>query len=453
MPLANLIAGQPFKVAVRALALFLVIYLAASVVLVRTVQDSLLAELQAQTQAESLLLREMYRDEGQQGVINALQQIERTLRPPERLAGLLDANGTSLTGPISVLPNFVGISHREVSELTSGRVEGKYLLNVRKLDALTLVIGRNGAPAALAGQRLRLGLGVFGLTVSVMFLGLGLWASRTSLRRLQDMENALARVSNGDMNARLPVLHRDDQFDRVSARMNQNLDRLSRLMAGMKSTASAIAHDLKTPLSHMQIALSEAADAIEAGRDPLPKIDAAIERAQALNAIFDTMLRISRIQANADKSRFEDVDLCKLAGDAVEFMMPVFEDHGQTLRFASAEATVLADPSMLQQALINLLQNATVHAGKEASICVALHDDPECTCLSVEDNGPGIPNDAMKKVLDPFVRLDRARTTPGSGLGLSLVQAVAEHHDAELVLTDARPGLKVELIFPKFKKV
>ena len=130
---------------------------------------------------------------------------------------------------------------------------------------MTLVIGRNAHFIETAGRRLTIGLVLFGVMLAVAALSLGLWASRTSLKRLSEMETALYQVSEGDMRARLPVQSRNDQFDRVAVRMNENLDRLERLVDGAKSTASAIAHDLKTPLSHTQIALNDAADTAEAG--------------------------------------------------------------------------------------------------------------------------------------------------------------------------------------------
>ncbi|WP_371168873.1 HAMP domain-containing sensor histidine kinase [Aliiroseovarius sp. 2305UL8-7] len=453
MRLGNLTTGQPFKVALRALLVFLLIYTVASVLLVRAVKDTLSVELKTQTEAEILLLSEIFEAEGKAGLIATLNEMERAIKPPERVAGLIDQSGFSLTGPISVLPDFVGVTERQITAMTGGAISGSYFLNVRKLDRMSLIVGRNGAPVDRATQRLIIGLAVVGLTIGAIILGLGLWASRTSLARLDAMDAALRRVAEGETDARLPILSRNDQFDRVSVRMNHKLDRLSRLMGGMKATASAIAHDLKTPLSHTQIALNEAADAVESGGDPLPKIEAALGEVENLNSVFDSMLRITRIQANPDKSRFTSVDLRKLAEDVVEFMRPFADEQQQGIVLQAADVQVPGDAPMIKQALVNLVKNASVHAGTGARITVGLEGQGDHICLSVEDNGPGIPEGDREKVLEPFTRLDRARTTPGSGLGLALVQAVCEHHNADLSLSDAQPGLRVAMFFPKFKNI
>ncbi|WP_306112659.1 MULTISPECIES: HAMP domain-containing sensor histidine kinase [unclassified Roseovarius] len=453
MPLGNLTAGHPFKAAWRVLLVFLLCYAIAGYFLVSAVTNTLKTELEAQTKAESLLLQNIYQRDGKAGLLNALRDMERAVRPPEHMVSLFDENGITLTGPVSGVPDFVGVTHREVEKMTGGKIAGRYVLNVQKLAQMTLIVGRDARFIDTAGRRLIIGLALFGGVLSGMTLMLGLWASRASLARLSDMEKALFRVSEGDLAARLPVMARNDQFDRVSARMNHNLDRLERLVAGAKSTAAAIAHDLKTPLSHTQIALNEAADAVEAGRDPAPRIEAALHELQSLNTTFDTMLRISRIQAKTETSRFGQVDLGDIAAKVIEFMQPLAEERGQTLRLNAQEVSTFADAAMLQQALVNLVNNACTHTGRGATIVVEVAQDAQGPILSVSDDGPGIPEADRNKVLEPFVRLDQARTTPGSGLGLALAKAVADHHGGALELSDAKPGLRVELRLPNIKKV
>lgn len=448
MRLGNILAGQPFKTALRVLLVFLLIYSAAGWVLVRSVEQTLQAELVAQTRAESILLEGIYQENGQAGLLSALRDLERHVQLSGQASGLFDENGLSLVGPISVMPNFVGVERRELRQLTEGHLEGGYFLSVQKIDRLTLVVGRDGKMVDLAKRRLMIGLGIVGVVLAVSILSLGIWASRVSLRRLEDMERSLRQVSDGETDARLPVLGRNDQFDRVSVQMNQNLDRLSRLMIGMKSTASAIAHDLKTPLSHAQIAMHEAADACEAGKDPLPKIETALAEAEALNSVFETVLRISRIQAAPGQSGFAQVDLAHVAQKVIEFMQPLADENAQTLRQeGDAPVMVLADQTMIQQLLVNLVKNAIVHAGKETNITLSAKMSGNRPVLQVRDTGPGIRPEDRARILQPFVRLDAARTTPGSGLGLALVQAVVEHHNAEIALADMAPGLAVNITF------
>lgn len=443
MRLGDLTAGQPFRAALRLLAVFLLIYLLAGWMLVRAVSESLKAELLAQAGSESLLLEDIYQTSGLNGLTDALAGMERQYRLPERTAGVFDANRLSLAGPISVFPDFVGVTRHDMRSLTGGQIDGTFFLTARALREVTLVVGRSTRPLDVARSRLISGLIAFAVVLSGAILTLGLWASRTSFNRLQAMEGALRSVAEGDSTARLPILDTGDQFDRVSGQMNSNLDRLEQLITGMKSTASAIAHDLKTPLSHAQIKLHEAADACEAGHDPLPRIEEALTETEALNTVFDAVLRISRIQSS-DQSSFAQVDLGKLAQTVAEFMTPLAEENDQTLTLdTNAAGPVVGDAGMIQQALVNLVKNAITHAGLGASIVIKA----EGPALSVKDNGPGVPETDLKKLLEPFTRADAARSTEGSGLGLALVKAVADHHRAQLELENTAQGFVVQLRF------
>ena len=450
MPLGDVLRGQPFKVALRAMVLFLILFGIAGWALVKVLENTLVNEVQGQNEGESFLLGDIYDAEGRDGLIDALKQMEKVIEPPDRSTSLLDENGFTLTGPISIVPDFVGVAAQDLATLTGGQIEGLHYLNVRKLDGMTLIVGRSGDPIQRATRRVTAGLVLFSLANALVVLGLGFWSSRVSMARLQEMDRVLEQVSDGDIGVRLPVYARNDQFDRVAARINQNLDRLERLVTGMKSTASAIAHDLKTPLSHLQIALHEIADASAQGEDPGQKIDAALFEAESLNAIFDTMLRISRIEADRNKDKMAAVNLRSVVEQVADFMQPIAEERQQELSQNAQDLTIMADASMLKQALVNLVSNASAHAGQGANIEISAISDPKGPILSVRDTGPGIPAEDQERVLQPFVRLDSARTTPGSGLGLALVRAVADRHDAALSLEDARPGLRVSLQFVNF---
>lgn len=443
MRLGDVTAGAPFKLALRILSVFLVAYVLASWALYQAVSMSLQTELVSQAESESLLLEEIYRRDGQSGLIKALRALDHPYRVPEHAVGVFNTDRLSLAGPISVVPDFVGVARRQMQTLTGGAIDGTFFLSVRQLDQMTLVVGRDTGPLDLAQTRLKSGLSGLGAALTLVILGLGLWASRASLHRLQGMESALRAVADGDTSARLPILGRNDQFDLVSTQMNGNLNRLERLITGMKSTASAIAHDLKTPLSHAQIKLHEAADACETGHDPLPQIERALTATEVLNNVIDAVLRISRIHSS-DQSSFAQVDLGKLAQSVTEFMAPLAEEYNQTLQLDKRLAsTVLGDSGMIQQALVNLVKNAIIHSGLGSLIVI----EAKGSTLIVKDNGRGVPETDLKELLEPFARADAARSTEGSGLGLALVKAVADHHGARLMLESTGQGFVVQLLF------
>lgn len=446
MRLANLTSGLPYKAAVWATVVFLVVCALAGTLLIRSVEATLVSELRAKAEGEAVLLSEIYHETGQKGLIEALKFTAQSIPPPERLAGVLDKDGLSLTGPISVLPDFVGTARREVSKLTVDVISGGYVIHVQHLDESTLVVGRSDSPVVRTRNRLTLGLSLFAIVISLTFLAVGLWASYVSLRRLNEMESALRRVAEGDLGARLPVRHSGDQFDRVSSRVNRNLDQLARAVEGMKATASAIAHDLKTPLSHVQISLHEAADAVEHGEDPLPKIETALQKTEGLNRIFESVLRISRIRANADRGSFTAVSLVDIAQKTVEFLAPLAEESGQIITLETDKSrSVSGDAGMIQQAMVNLVKNAIVHAGQGAQITLIVAKNT----LEVRDTGPGAQEADLERLLEPFARANAARGNEGSGLGLALVKAVADHHEAILSLRNGTPGFSVRLTFPE----
>lgn len=450
MRLASLIRSDPFRAASRGLAVFAILYVTASWALVRSVETTLLDDLQSRIQTETELLNQIYRDEGQRGLVEAIERLDDMA--PNRAYGLFDGR-LSLTGPISTRPDFLGFDTRELNVLSGGRVAGRYVLWVDQVDALTLVVGRDDNTITQARWRLITGLGLFGFLLALTTLGLGLWAARASQRRLDEMEHVLNTVSKGDLAARLPAGQTNDQFDRVARRINANLGQLQRLVTNLKSTATAIAHDLKTPLSHAQIAMHQAADAVDDNSTAREKVEDAIEATDALNRLFETILRLSRIQTTSDRSQFTAASLHSIAQDAVSFFDPLANENAQRLTLGDDDAQVLGDPGMIRQAVVNLIQNACLHAGKGAAITVTITQGKTSASLTVSDTGPGISPDQIDAVRAPFARAAADRGAPGHGLGLAIVSAVADAHDATLTLANTDHGFAATLSFPNLKNI
>lgn len=446
MRLASLIRSEPFRAASRVLAAFLILYSIAGWALIKSVETTLLDELRSRIQGETELLSQIYRDEGRRGLIEAIERLGSV--GPDRAYGLFDDGRLSLTGPISTQPDFLGFDTRELNLLSGGQVAGRYVLWVDRIDALTLVVGRDDALVETGLQRLLNGLIIFGTLLAITTLSLGLWAARRSQQRLDGMEHVLNEVAQGHLAARLDIGPKNDQFDRVAQRMNANLAQLERLVANVKSTASAIAHDLKTPLSHAQLAMHEAAEAVGNETKARDKVGAALAATDNLNRLFETILRISRIQATTDRSHFGPTQLNDAAQATATFFEPMAEENAQTLRVKGEDCTVHADADMIQQAVVNLVQNACVHAGHGAEIEIAVSSQDGRPFIRVKDTGPGIPDQTLKTVREPFTRASVDRGTPGHGLGLALVNAVAELHHAELRLENTPTGFEASLWFP-----
>lgn len=257
----------------------------------------------------------------------------------------------------------------------------------------------------------------------------------------------MARVSKGELDARLPVGARDDQLDRVSVRINANLDHLATNVALLQSATSAIAHELKTPLSQVQIVLNGAANATEIGEDLGPAINTALVGTERLNGISDTILRISRIQATPDRRTFAPVDLFEIAENVVTFLTPAAEEKKRKIKLTEQTTHVFGDRTMLQQVVVNLIQNACTHGGEGTEITVCIAQIDAGPILEVADLDPGISPEVLDRVTKPYMRAEAARSQPGNGLGLALVVAVAERHLAALILRNTNPGLSVSLVF------
>jgi len=424
---------------------FAVLYSAAAFLLIKSIENTLRADLARLAEVENTLLQEIYDRQGQVGLKRAIESMEQEGQVADRAYGLFNSQNLRLAGELPARPDFIGIGRRPTEVVRAGAINGRFVLFVDRVDTLTLVVGRDDRLVRNAVARLTMSVVGFGLLLVGAILALGFWASRRAQLRLDEIDAGLRAFTEGHLAQRLPVGPQNDQIDRVSVRMNANLSKLERLMGSMKTTASAIAHDLKTPLSHAQIAMHDAARALGDGRDAGPGIDRALEETDKLNTLFETVLRLSRIQSAP--LTIERVDLAEVAGKAVDFLVPLAEAEGDLISISGA-AIVQADRGMLEQALVNLIQNACIHAGPGARIDVVIEAHASGRTIDVRDNGPGLSDDELLTVKEPFQRGEAARTAPGHGLGLALVQAIADAHNAEFELRRRDPGLSACLRFP-----
>ena len=251
----------------------------------------------------------------------------------------------------------------------------------------------------------------------------------------------------GDLDERLPPIGMSPEFDELSRNLNRMLDRISSLLEGLRQVSTDIAHDLRTPLTRLQQRLeamrgSGSTTAYEAG------IDAALGQIDEIHAIFRALLRIGLIEGGEPRRNLHSVDLTELIGRVTLAYQPVMEDAGRRFDVqVEPEMWVLGDAELLAQLLTNLIDNALFHTPDATPISVSLWQDARHATITVADDGPGVPADERRKILTRFYRLDASRQTPGAGLGLALVAAIADLHHAELLIDDNGPGLRVRLRF------
>ncbi len=262
------------------------------------------------------------------------------------------------------------------------------------------------------------------------------------------MNRTSARIIHGDLSQRVPVSGSGDEFDQLAANLNAMLDQIERLMLGMRQVTDNIAHDLRTPLSRLrarlEVTLLERPDLHrygEALRDTITEAD-------RLLGTFNALLSIAEAEAGARREGWSVVDLAEIARNVAELYEPLAEENGMELAVETdATLPVRGDRHLLSQALANLLDNALKYA-PEGRIVLRAHEHGETVRVEIADNGPGIPADRREAVFDRFVRLEGSRSSPGNGLGLSLVRAVAKLHAGACWLEDNAPGLKAVMTFP-----
>jgi signal transduction histidine kinase len=312
-----------------------------------------------------------------------------------------------------------------------------------------LSVGRDSFTAVeTAEQLLRSFLGA-AIVTGLLALSGGLLMSSGLLRRLDAVNRAAREIIAGNLRRRVALRGSDDEFDQLAVNLNAMLDRIEALMEGLHQVSSDIAHDLRTPLARLHQGLEATQRTAATPADYEPAIARALAEADTLLRTFSALLGIARIESGADTGTMADVDLSELGLTMLETYGPVAEDRGQTLGGRVADGLhIRGDRALLVQMLANLIENALKHGPAGTRVELVLERIDRRARLSVVDNGPGIPKAERNKVFQRFYRLDSSRSTPGNGLGLSLVAAVAARHDARVGLSDAGPGLRVSMEFP-----
>jgi signal transduction histidine kinase len=292
--------------------------------------------------------------------------------------------------------------------------------------------------------------GLVGAAGIVFLLGVlgGLLMRRTLLATVHDINQAASAIMQGNFSHRLPAYAGENELNALVETENRMLDQIEHLIGGIKNVSNAIAHDLRTPLAELRWRLEELSLTRPGPEHTFTEIDSAIADVDRVLGIFNALLRLAEIDSGARRSGFIEVDAAGIAKEIVEFYQPVAELQGRTLSVASSGPLPLAgDPLLLAQAIANLIDNALKYAQENGAITVEALRGPDGSIeIAVSDDGPGIPDEEKPKVIERFYRGDASRGTPGAGLGLSLVAAVAKLHGGMLRLSENHPGLRATLV-------
>jgi len=461
--LAKLFRSAAFRVSIASLVVFAVFAGFIVLYIGNRASELYLSQAEQANNEEIAALADDYRAGGIRLLAMSIQ--ERALTPGASLYVLTDALGTTLIGnvadfPLSVLGLTDGISHAVAYRLIGEGAETREaMVRVFVLaGGLRLVVGRDIGERSQIWAVVRDALWL----VAGLVIGLGLlswwFIWRTVLRRVDAMAATSQHIMSGDLTRRLDVTGSGDEFDRLAASLNAMLARIEQLLVGLKEVSDNIAHDLKTPLTRLRNRVEASLRSGRGEPEYRRALEATIEDSDQLIRTFDALLRIARVESASVGDEMAPVDAAEVLRDVEELYEPVAEEAGLGLDVVvEGPLPLFGNRELISQALANLVDNAIKYAALSAG-GAASDDAARVTLrgerrdgrirLSVIDRGPGISAADRARAVQRFVRLESSRTQPGSGLGLSLVAAVARLHAGTLELGDAHPGLAATLDLP-----
>ena len=364
---------------------------------------------------------------------------------------LTDAAGRPLAGNLAAWPAAVTLAETPY-ELNVSRAGMTSIARVQRFDlgdGSRLLVGRDVETRAPLRSLL-----TSALLWSLVLLALlgsvgGLVMQRLFRRMIASVSSTAGAIAQGDLNRRVRVTGRGDEFDRLAETINDMLDRIGRLMDGVREVSNSIAHDLRTPITRARARLEDAAEHAHGPEELRAAVCRAVTDLDGVAAVFEALLRIAEIEAGTRRSAFAATDLAPVLAELAELYTAPAEERGLTLTLdAPASLPMHGDRDLIGQAVVNLLDNALKFSQAGGAVQLLAAYGPGPVVLTVQDTGPGIPAADRPRAVKRFYRGEQARQTPGSGLGLALVEAVAVLHGGTLALEDAAPGLRAVLTLP-----
>lgn len=445
-PTNNLWCATSFRIAMAASLLFLFVVTALFALAYRTATQTVERQLRAVSEADARQIAQLVTERDYDDIVELASP---TVTDGSPLYVVIDPTGKTLlrSDEVSIRP--LGPASFDVQRTvaaSSARLdgdEGVIGYGIAPHGGGYVFAGRgDGQLRELREALIRALLGAIALTALIV-LGGGWIVARLVIGRIDEFRAAALRVIDGDLSSRMPSGRGADEFARLAQPLNAMLDQLEQSMESLRQISSDIAHDLRTPLARLKQRLEEL-ERTEGVRERADLISAARCDADHMLEVFASLLRIAQIEAGAARSHFTEIELSSLLRELCQIYEPVATDGGRQLEWAVAEdLLIVGDRALLQQLFTNLIENALTHTPPGASLTVSLKPSRDGFEASVKDDGPGIPEQDRERVFDRFYRLEKSRTTAGTGLGLSLVRAIAIAHDLQVEIGDAHPGLKV----------
>lgn len=399
-----------------------------------------------QTISDYRLVRdaEGFADHLSEGVANTDPKVRILHYLPDLGQAVSNVEGFPPVSGLAVVPDAsIAAGSDELSE--------SYLALSARVGAGQLIVAQSREPV-VEMREIFIGVLFMGLLPALAIAGFAGWlAARTTADRIDAIQTALRGLTGGDLTARVDGLdRRGDDLSGIGHDVNQMAAAQQALVSSMRQISSDIAHDLKTPIQRVAVVLDQMMTRTVLTDGQKDLLSRALDETDRIVRTFQALLQLAQIEGGAVRDRLKPVDLAGVARDVGDFLEVDAEDRGLALTLSTppGDCLVRGDRQLLAQLICNLVQNALTHAPGGGPIAVAVSGDHGRAVLTVSDHGPGIPEAERAKVLQRLYRLEQSRTTEGNGLGLSLVSAICDLHDAALTLEDNAPGLTVRVVFP-----
>ena len=444
--LTSLIRSMPLRLALGLVVLFAavsLISLAASYVITQRSFEQAIRENLTQDMAG-------FRAAPSARALAALVEAEARETDPERMILSYLAPTRRHYGNAMIARDDEGYHVVSVAQ-DSPRLQGRYLALTATLHGGQLTIARSWSEIE-ALRRVFANILVLSLLPTVLIaLWGGLYLARSSARQVRVIGRTLDRLTSGDLEARVgPTRGWSADLAQIGGQIDEMAEAQESSVETLRQVSSDIAHDLKTPIQRVAVHLEDLAGRGDLGPDSRALVERASGELEGIVSVFHALLQIAQIESGSPRARFRPVDLAELCRTFFEIFEPAATESGHRLSLdvpAEGDWQVTGDRTLLGQMLANLIENALRHTPPGTAIEIGLARAGGRICLAVADDGPGVPEAERALVLRRLYRLDRSRTTPGSGLGLNMVQVIATLHDAELALSDNGPGLRVAITF------
>ena len=449
MKLLSITGTISFKLSALYLLLFLCSFLSIGIAVYLLTNHTLEQQLKNSIETEALRLKSEFDSGGIAELKDEIDEVDERRLHPLFEYGVIDQNSQLIAGSLNNFQPSEG--WQTVMRTSTADKPGKELLYIRVMalpNAIWLGVIHSGDYIQNAGKAIIQAF-LWGFVLVILLgAGGGLYLSRAFLRKIDSITQSAQAIIAGDLKHRLPVSTNRDELDNLALVLNQMLDKIGSLIENIQQVSNDIAHDLRTPVSHLKFRLEDALTRNLSAEQYTERIAFAIEEVDTILGTFSAMLRISQIESGSRRSGFKTVNLSDIVVSVIDALTPVAEEQGKTIHAdIDPDVTLTGDKELLTQLAFNLLDNAILHTPINTQIAVSLSSTGIQTELTVADNGPGIAEAYRQKVFQRFYRLEQSRTTPGNGLGLSIVAAIADLHGGTLVLSDNNPGLKVVLTF------